>query len=62
MYLSNEDVANSIDRLGRRRSHCALHEPCQLQNNRLHDAHVVQHRDDAAEEDDHRHDLQRNIV
>ena len=55
--MSNEDVSDSIDRLGRGSTHGALHEPRQLEDDRLHHAQVVQHRDDAAQKDNDRHDL-----
>ena len=56
-YLADEYVAGGIDGLGRSGAHRALHDPGQLEDDDLHDAQVVEHRDDAAQEDHHRHHL-----
>lgn len=52
VYLSNKNVASSIQRLNGRCFHGYLHEPCNLFYDQLHDAKIVTDGDDGAKEDD----------
>lgn len=52
VYLSNKNVASSIQWLNGRCFHGYLHEPCNLFYDQLHDAKIVTDGDDGAKEDD----------
>ena len=61
-YLANKDIASSNDRLSWRSFHGDLHEPGKPRDDVLHDAEVVETRDDGAEEHDHRKYFERKHV
>lgn len=58
LYLSNENIASSRERLGSRGSHGNLHEPANLGDNQRHHTQVVKNRDKRTEEDNDRENLE----
>jgi len=52
MYLSNENVASSIQTLYTTCLHSNLHEPCNLLNYQLHDTNIITEGDDGTKEND----------
>ena len=58
---ANKDIASSVDGLGGCGVETQGQEPAQHGHHGLHHPQVVQHRDDGAEEHDHRQQLQHRV-